>query len=204
MSESLNTQFVPCLDLEKIRNLEICLIVFNDYCEICLDEAFVKLAVADRHRKLRCIFVKHNLFYQSKWSCTIDSNKTQVFLFKSQWDLQHIVRFGRQLKQLDFIREAYHRATTRPFEHLLLDFDAKTGDVSRFCSNKVAPQPTTFYIPSSTPKGTFLTNEEKKFHKPEQRQEHKKRKGLSRVIHDSESEKINFLWELLLKTFQWM
>ena len=154
MSERLNIEFIPCLDFEMIKNLENCLLVFDDSCEeIYQEQAFVKLAVAGRHRKLHCIFVKHNLFHL---------NTTQVILFKSPRDLQQIDHFGRQLKQLDFIREAYQRATTRPFGHLLIDFDPKTSDVLRFCSNIVAPQPTTFYIPSSTAKETLLTNEREK------------------------------------------
>ena len=163
MSERLNIEFIPCLDFDMIKNLENCLLVFDDSCEeIYQEQAFVKLAVAGRHRKLHCIFVKHNLFHQSKWSRTIDLNTTHVILFKSPRDLQQIDHFGRQLKQLDFIREAYQRATTRPFGHLLIDFDPKTSDVLRFCSNIVAPQPTTFYIPSSTAKETLLTNEREK------------------------------------------
>ena len=74
-------------------------------------------------------------------------------LFKSPRDLQQIDHFGRQIKQLDFIRD-YQRATTRPFGRLLIDFDPKTSDVLRICSIIVAPQPTTFYIPSSTAKET--------------------------------------------------
>ena len=86
-------------------------------------------------------------------------NTTHVILFKSPRDLQRIDHFGRQL---DFIREAYQRATARPFGHLLIDFDPKTSDVLRFCSNIVAPQPTTFYIPSSTARETLLTNDREK------------------------------------------
>ena len=50
----------------------------------------------------------------------------------------------------------------RPFGHLLIDFDPKASDVLRFWSNIVAPQPTIFYIPSSTAKETLLTNEREK------------------------------------------
>ena len=64
-----------------IKNLENCLLVFDDSCEeIYQEQAFVKLAVAGRHRKLHCIFVKHNLFHQSKWSRTIDLNNTCHFI----------------------------------------------------------------------------------------------------------------------------
>ena len=106
MSERLNVEFIPCLDFEMIKNWENCLLVFDDSCdEIYQEQAFVKLAVAGRHRKLHCIFVKHNLFHQSKWSRTIDLNTTHVILLKSPRDLQQIDDIGRQLKQLDFIRK---------------------------------------------------------------------------------------------------
>ena len=96
---------------------------------------------------------------------------------------------------MDFIREAYQRATTRPFGNLLIDFDPKTSDVLRFCSNIVAPQLNTFYIPSSTAKET---NEQEKIEYTEALQENKKRKGISRVIHDCDREQIKFLCECAL------
>ena len=95
MSERLNNKFIPCLDFEMIKNLENCFLVFDDSCEeIYQEQAFVKLAVARRNKKLHCIFVKHNLFHQSKWSRTIDSNTTHVILFKSPRDLQQIWTLG--------------------------------------------------------------------------------------------------------------
>ena len=82
-----------------IKNLENCSLVFdNSFEEIYQEQAFVKFAVAGKHRKLHCIFVKHNLFHQSKWSHTIELNTTHVLLFKSPQDLQQIDHFGRQLK----------------------------------------------------------------------------------------------------------
>ena len=50
-----------------IKNLENCLLVFDDSCEeIYQEQAFVELAIAGRHSKLHCIFVKHNFFHQRK------------------------------------------------------------------------------------------------------------------------------------------
>ena len=52
ISERLNIEFIPCLDFEMIKNLENCLLVFDDSCEeIYQEQAFVKLAVAGRHSK---------------------------------------------------------------------------------------------------------------------------------------------------------
>ena len=143
------------------------------------NKRFVNLAVAGRHRKLHCSFVKHNLFHQRKWSRTPDLNTTHVIFFESPRDLQQIHHFSRQ--QINFIREAYQRATTRPFGHLLIDFDPKTSDVLRFCSNIVAPKPTTFSILSSTATETLLTNEREKTAYTEARKQ-KEEKHFSRYL----------------------
>ena len=53
MSERLNIEFIACLDFKMIKNLENCLLVFDDSCEETYQEqAFAKLEVAGRHRKL--------------------------------------------------------------------------------------------------------------------------------------------------------
>ena len=91
----MDIEFVPCLYFSMIKKLEDCLLVFDDSCEeIYQEKEFVKLAVAGR-QKVHCIFVKHNLFHQSKWSHTIDLNTTPLILFKSPRDLQQIDHFGR-------------------------------------------------------------------------------------------------------------
>ena len=103
-------EFLPCLEFEMIKNLENCLLVFDDSCEeIYQEKEFVKLAVSGWHKKVNCIFVKHNLFHQSKWSRTIDLNTTHIILFKSPRDVQQIDVFGRQLNNTEFIRDCYKR-----------------------------------------------------------------------------------------------
>ena len=106
ISEKLDFEFVSCLNIQMIKQLENCLHVFDDSCEeIYQEKEFVKLAVAGRPRNVHCIFVKHNLFHQSKWSRTIDLNTTHIILFKSPRDLQQIDHFGRQLKRLTFFEK---------------------------------------------------------------------------------------------------
>ena len=83
-----------------IKKLQNFLLLFDDSCEeIYQENEFVKIAVAGRHIRIHCIFVKHNLFHQSKWSRTIDLNTTHIVLFKSPRDVQHIDHFGRQLNK---------------------------------------------------------------------------------------------------------
>ena len=163
MASKLNIEFIPCLDFEMIKKLEKCLLVFDDSCEeIYQEKEFVKIAVAGRHKKIHCIFVKHNLFHQSKWSRTIDLNTTHIILFKSPRDVQQINHFGRQLNKSEFIRDSYQKATSIPYGHFMIDFDPKTSEPLRYCSNITGPGPTIFYLQSSQAKETLLTNEREK------------------------------------------
>ena len=76
---------------EIVNNLPDCMIVFDDTCEKIFNEKdFVKLATAGRHKNVHVIYVKHNLFQQSKQSRTIDLNTTHLILFKSPRDIQQI------------------------------------------------------------------------------------------------------------------
>ena len=60
------------------------MIVFVDTCEeIFLEKDFVKLATAGQHKIFLVIYVKQNLFQQSKQSRTIDLIRTLLILFKS-------------------------------------------------------------------------------------------------------------------------
>ena len=163
MSEKLVIEFVPCLDFQMIKELRECLLVFDDSCEeIYQEKEFVKLALAGRHKNVHCIFVKHNLFHQSKLSRTIDLNTTHIILFKSPRDLQQIDHFGRQLKKVDFLRDSYTKATSEPYGHLLVDLDPKTSECLRFSSNITSPGPTVFHLPSEVARETNLSNEREK------------------------------------------
>ena len=114
---------------EIVNNLRDCLIVFDDTCkEIFNEKDFVKLATAGRHENVHVIYVKHNLFQQSKQSRTIDLNTTHLILFNSPRDVQQIDYLGRQLNNANFLRHAYQLATKDDFSHLLIDLDPKTSE----------------------------------------------------------------------------
>ena len=68
---------------ESLRNLENVLLVFDDsWEEIYNDKEYVRLATAGRHRGIDVIYVKHNLFQQSRWLRTMDLNTSHIILFK--------------------------------------------------------------------------------------------------------------------------
>ena len=109
------------------------------------------------------IYVKHNLFQQSKWSRTIDLNTTHTVLFKSLRDIQQIEYLGKQLNCLQLLKDAYKLATAQPYGHLIIDLDPKTSPGLRFSSQLIGPEPSIFYIPSEEAVITPITNEKETF-----------------------------------------
>ena len=66
-----NLEFVQRVHFEFINSLKNkCtkyLLIFDDSCaEICNSKEFVDIATAGRHRGFSTIYIKHNLFHQSK------------------------------------------------------------------------------------------------------------------------------------------
>ena len=91
--------------LKFTQNIENCLLVFDDSCEeIFNDKEFVKLATAGRHRNIHVIYIKHNLYQQSRWPRTIDLNTTHLILFKSPRDVQQVDYLRKQLNLVRLLR----------------------------------------------------------------------------------------------------
>ena len=135
---------------EIVSELENCLPVFdNSGKEIFKDKECSKLATAGRHRNISEIYVRHNLFQQSKWSRTIHLNTTHKILFKSPRDTQQINFIGQHLNSTIFLKDIYELAIRKQFGHLLIDLDPKTSDVLRYCSNMVLTGPSFFYLQSA-------------------------------------------------------
>ena len=163
VEQLINIQFVQFSSFDITKDLNNCLLVFDDSCEeIYKDKEFVKIATSGRHRNLHVIYIKHNLFQQSRWSRTIDLNTTHIVLFKSPRDVHQIDYLGKQLDKLVFLRDCYHLATSETFGHLLIDLNPKTSECLRFCSNITPPGVTIFYLPSSKAVTTYLTDEREK------------------------------------------
>ena len=138
---------------EIVNNLRDCMIVFDDTCKKNFNEKdFVKLAPAGRHKNVHVIYVKHNLFHQSKQSRTMDLKTTHLILFKSPQDIQQIDYLCRRLNNAKFLRRAYQLATKKNFGHLLIE-------CLHYSSNIIPPSPTIFYLPSSKAVITSLGNE---------------------------------------------
>ena len=83
-----NLEFVLGVNFEFIDSLRNngtkYMLIFDDsFEEICDSEAFVDIAAAGRHRVLSTIFIKHNLFHQSKLGRDVELQNTDIILFKS-------------------------------------------------------------------------------------------------------------------------
>ena len=119
LEKKLNILFKKFSNFEILSELENCLLVFDTSCEeIFNDTEISNLGTTGRHRNVSVIYVKHNLFEQSRWSRTIDLNTTHIILFKSPCDTQKISFIGRQLNNAQFLKENYELATKKPFGHL--------------------------------------------------------------------------------------
>ena len=105
VKKRMNIEFISCLDFDLTMTLQECLLTFDDSCE-----EFTKINTLQKmqylaqrnYRGINSIFVKHNLYHQSKWSRTIDLNTTHIILFNSPRDTQQIEYLGRQKRKLYF------------------------------------------------------------------------------------------------------
>ena len=64
------------------------LLKIGDSCEeICNSKAFVDIATAGRHWGLSTIYIKHNLFHQSKLGRDVELQNFHIVLFQSLRDV---------------------------------------------------------------------------------------------------------------------
>ena len=146
-----NLEFVQGVNFEFIDSLKNngtkYLLIFDDSCqEICNSKAFVDIATAGRHRGLSTIYIKHNLFHQSKLGRDVELQNTHIVLFKSPRDVMQVTTLSTQLGLGSELVEWYRDATSVPFGHLLIDLSPRTDDRLRYCTNS-GSVPSNFYIP---------------------------------------------------------
>ena len=123
------------------------LLKLDDSCEeICNSKAFVDIATAGRHRGLSTIYIKHNLFHQSKLGRDVELQNTHIVLFKSPRDVMQVTTLRTPLGLGSELVDWYQDATSVPFGHLLIDLSPRTDDRLRYCTNS-GSVPSKFYIP---------------------------------------------------------
>ena len=138
------------------------LLIFDDSCEeICNSKAFVDNATAGGHRGLSTIYIKHNLFHQSKLGRDVDLQNTHIVLFKSPRDVMQVTTLSTELGLGSELVDWYRDATSVPFGHLLIDLSPRTDDRLRYCTNTGSIL-SKFYIPERLKQSKNLDDEHKK------------------------------------------
>ena len=130
--QGVNFEFIDSLKNNGTKYL----LIFDDSCEeICNSKAFVDIATAGRHRGLSTIYIKHNLFHQSKLGRDVELQNTHIVLFKSPRDVMQVTTLSTQLGLGSELVDWYRDATSVPFGHLLIDLSPRTEDRLRYCTN---------------------------------------------------------------------
>ena len=96
--------------------------------------------------EISTIYIKHNLFHQSKLGRDVELQNTQIVLFKSPRDVMQVTTFSTQLGLGSELVDWYRDATSVPFGHLLIDLSPQTDDRLRYCTNS-GSVPSKFCLP---------------------------------------------------------
>ena len=158
-----NLEFVRGVNFEIIDSLKNngtkYLLIFDNSCEeICNSKAFVDISTAGRHRGLCTIYIKHNLFHQSKLGRDVELQNTHIVLFKSPRDVMQVNTLSTQLGLGSGLVDWYRDAASVPFGHFLIDFSPRTVDRLRYCTN-TGSIPSNFYIPDRLKQSKILDDE---------------------------------------------
>ena len=146
-----NLEFVQGVNFEFIDSLKNngtqYLLIFDDSCEeICNSKAFVDIATAGRHRGLSTIYIKHNIFHQSKLGRDVELQNTHIDLFTSPRDVSQVTTVSTELGLGSELDDWYRDATSVPFGQLLIDLSPQTDDRLRYSTNS-GSVPSKFYNP---------------------------------------------------------
>ena len=119
-------EFVQGVHFEIINSLKNngtkYLPIFDYSCaEICNSKEFVVIATAGRHRGFSTIYIKHNLFHQSKLGRDVELQNTHIVLSKSTRDVHQVATLSVPLGLGSALVDWYRDATSVPFGHLLID-----------------------------------------------------------------------------------
>ena len=151
----VNFEFIDSLKNNGIRYL----LVFDDSCEeTCNSKVFVHIATAGRHRGMSTIYIKHNVFHQSKLGRDVELQNTHIVLFKSPRDVMQVTTLSTQLGLGSELVDWYRDATSVRFGHLLIDLSPHTYDLLRYCTD-TGSIPSKFCIPERLKQSKILDDE---------------------------------------------
>ena len=135
------------------------LLIFHDSCaEICNSKEFVDIATAGRHRGFSTIYIKLNLFHQSKLRRDVELQNTHIVLFKSPGDVHQVATLSVQLGLGSALVDWNRDATSEASGHLLIDLSPRTYDRLRYCTNS-ENLPSEFYVTDNLKHLKYLDDE---------------------------------------------
>ena len=112
------------------------LLIFDDSCkQICNSKAFVEITTAGRHRGLSTIYIKHNLFHQTKLGRDVELPNTHIVVFNFLRDVMQVSTLSAHLGLGWELVDWYQYATSVPYGHLLIDLSPRTDDRLRYGTN---------------------------------------------------------------------
>ena len=150
--QGVNFEFIDSLKNNGTKYL----LTFDDSCQgICNSKAFVDIATAGRYRGLNTIYIKHNMFHQSKLGRDVEIKNKQIVFFKSPRDVMQVSTPNAQL------RLGSKLATSVLYGHFLFDLSPRTDDRLRYCTN-TGSSPSIFYIPDRLKQSKILDDEHTK------------------------------------------
>ena len=165
-------------------------------CEkICDSKAFVDIATAGRHCGLSTIYIKHNLFHQSKLGRDVDVQNPHIVFFKSPRDVMEVITLSAQLGLGSELVYWYRDATSVPSGHLLIDLSPRTEDRLRCCTI-TGSLPSKFYIPDRLKQSKILIDQHTRSLYSSMLQSFS-RKYISLFLPSSPKEFIQFLHECI-------
>ena len=85
------------MDSLKNNGIKYLLIFGDSREEICNSKAFVDVATAGGQIGFSTIYIKHNLFHQSKLGRDVELQNTHIVLFKSPRDVTQVSTLSAQL-----------------------------------------------------------------------------------------------------------
>ena len=123
------------------------LLIIDDSCEdICNAKALVDIGSAGRHRGLNNIYVKLNLFHQSKLERDVEHHNTHIVLFKSPRVVMHVSTTSARTEFRSEVVDWSWDARSVPYGHLYFDLSPQKVDQLRYCTN-IGSITLKFFIP---------------------------------------------------------
>ena len=116
--------------------------------------------MAGRHRGLSIIYIKHNLFHQSKLGRDVELQNTHIVLKSPRYVLK-VTNLRTQLGLGSELVGWYRDATSVSYGHLLIDLSPRTDDRLRYCTN-TGSIPSKIYIPDRLKQSKNLDDERTK------------------------------------------